>query len=254
MQFTKAIVRIPCERMTEGLSSSGFGKPDYIKAIMQHEKYVQALKDCGLEVIVLPPVNDFPDSSFVEDTALLTPAVAVITLPGAPSRKGETRDMQSIISCFYNHIEFIREPGTLEAGDVMMVGSHFFIGLSERTNIEGASQLISILEHYVMTASVVEIADMLHLKSGVSYLENGNLLATKHFHELAEFKKMNIIPVAEHESYAANSLWINGSVLVPEGYPETLENISNAGYETIILDVSEFRKLDGGVSCLSLRF
>lgn len=87
MLFTKAIVRIPCERMTEGLSSSGFGKPDYSKAIMQHEKYVQALEDCGLEVIVLPSDNDFPDSTFVEDTALLTPVVAVITLPGAPSRR-----------------------------------------------------------------------------------------------------------------------------------------------------------------------
>ena len=254
MQFTKAIVRIPCERMTEGLSSSGFGKPDYSKAIMQHEKYVQALEDCGLEVIVLPSDNDFPDSTFVEDTALLTPVVAVITLPGAPSRKGEIRDMQSIIGRFYNHIEFIRAPGTLEAGDVMMVGSHFFIGLSERTNTDGASQLISILDKHGMTASVIEIADMLHLKSGVSYLENENLLATKHFHDLTEFRKMNIIPVPEHEGYAANSLWINGSVLVPEGSPETLENIGKAGYETIILDVSEFRKLDGGLSCLSLRF
>ena len=253
MRFTKAITRIPCERITEGLSSSGLGKPDYSKAIMQHEQYVRALKDCGLEVTVLPPDNDFPDSTFVEDTALLTPAVAIITRPGAPSRKGETWDMQSIIGRFYNHIEFIRAPGTLEAGDVMMVGKHFYIGLSERTNMDGAGQLISILEHYGMTASVVEIADMLHLKSGVSYLENGKLLATKHFPELAEFRKMNILPVPEHESYAANSLWINGSVLVPEGYPETLENISKAGYETIILDVSEFRKLDGGMSCLSLR-
>ena len=92
MRFTRAIVRIPCERIAEGLSSSGFGKPDYSKAIMQHEKYVRALEDCGLEVIVLPPDNDFPDSTFVEDTALLTPVVAVITLPGAPSRKGEIRE------------------------------------------------------------------------------------------------------------------------------------------------------------------
>ena len=254
MQFTKAIARIPCERMTEGLSSSGLGKPDYSKAIMQHEKYVQALKNCGLEVTVLSPDNDFPDSTFVEDTALLTPTVAVITRPGAPSRKVETRNMHTIISYFYNHIEFIQAPGTLEAGDVMMVDSHFFIGLSVRTNTDGAGQLIQILKKHGMTASVVEITDMLHLKSGVSYLDNGNLLATKHFHDLTEFRKMNIIPVPEQEIYAANSLWINGTVMVPEGYPETLENISKAGYETIILDVSEFRKLDGGLSCLSLRF
>jgi dimethylargininase len=135
-----------------------------------------------------------------------------------------------------------------------MTGNHFYIGLSERTNIDGASQLISILKKYGMTATVVEIANMLHLKSGVSYLENENLLATKHFHELIEFRKMNIIPVPEHESYAANSLWINETVLVAEGFPLTLDNIRKAGYKAIVLDMSEFRKLDGGLSCLSLRF
>ena len=177
MQFTKAIVRTPCKRIIEGLSTAGLGLPDYDLALQQHSKYVKALEACGLEVTVLPPDNDYPDSTFVEDTALLTPAMAVITNPGAPSRSGEVREMEEIITRFYDKIEHIRPPGTLEAGDVMMAGSHYFIGLSERTNIEGANQLEHILKNHGMTASIIEISGMLHLKSGVSYLENNTLLA-----------------------------------------------------------------------------
>lgn len=254
MLFTKAIVRIPCENMTEGLSSTDLGKPEYSIALFQHQQYILALQSCGLAVSILPPDNNFPDSTFVEDAALLTPNVAIITNPGASSRKGEVQEMEKIIKDFYQDITHIRSPGTLEAGDVMMCGSHFYIGLSERTNQAGANQLISILQKNGMDGSVVEIADMLHLKSGVSYLENNTLLAVDAFQNHPAFTGFNIIPVSENESYAANSLWINDTVLVPDGYPKTLHNIQKAGYKTIVLDVSEFRKLDGGLSCLSLRF
>ena len=254
MQFTKAIVRTPCEKMIDGLSSADLGKPDYYLAMQQHQKYIQALKDCGLQVKVMLPDNEFPDSTFVEDTALLTAEVAIITNPGAESRKGEVKSIQEVIEEYYKKISFIRSPGTVEAGDVMMTGNHFYIGLSDRTNAEGAAQLTTLLEKYGMTASVVEIGKMLHLKSGVSYLENNMLLSVEHLDANPSFINMDIIPVPENESYAANSLWINDSVLVPEGYPVTLQNIITAGYETIVLDMSEFRKLDGGLSCLSLRF
>ena len=254
MRFTKAIVRTPCERITEGLSAVDLGKPDFRLALKQHEKYISALKDCGLDISILPPDNDFPDSTFVEDTALLTPAVAVITNPGAPSRKKEIESIREVIGSFYKTIECIRAPGTLEAGDVMMAGSHFYIGLSERTNAEGAQQLIRILETYGMTASVIEVSDMLHLKSGISFLENNILLAHISLVEHDALKGFKIIPVPEEEAYAANSLWINGNVLIPEGYPQTLHNIQIAGFKALLLDMSEFRKLDGGLSCLSLRF
>ncbi len=254
MQFTKAIVCTPCKRIIEGISTAGLGLPDYDLALQQHSKYVKALETCGLEVTVLPPDNDYPDSTFVEDTALLTPAVAVITNPGAPSRSGEVREMEETITRLYDKIEHIRPPGTLEAGDVMMAGSHYFIGLSERTNIEGANQLVHILKNHGMTASIIEISGMLHLKSGVSYLENNALLAVNALGKHPAFSHYDIIPVPDNEAYAANSLWINATVLVPEGFPETLQNIKKAGYNTIVLDMSEFRKLDGGLSCLSLRF
>lgn len=254
MRFTHAIVRTPCENFTEGISSANLGKPDYRLALGQHQDYINALRFCGLEVDILAPDNNYPDSTFVEDTALLCRFIAVITRPGADTRKGETREMQRFVQGYYENILIIDEPATLEAGDVMMAGDHFFIGLSERTNPAGAAQLIAILEDHGMTASTIEISGMLHLKSGISYLENNIFLATDTLRTHPEFLHRQIIPVPDHEAYAANSLWINGTVLVPHGYPVTLNNIRQAGYETIELDMSEFRKLDGGLSCLSLRF
>lgn len=254
MRFTRAIVRLPSISMVNGISSSDLGIPDHKLALHQHGKYVEAIKRCGLNVRILPADENFPDSTFVEDTALLTPDVAIITNPGAPSRQAEIHSMHKVIKEYYDHIEMIKHPGTLEAGDVMMVGSHFYIGLSERTNKDGAEQFIHILENNGMTGSLIEFSGMLHLKSGISYLEHNNLLAVDILTKHADFSKFNIIPVPEHESYAANSVWINGNVLTPSGYPETKKNLQNAGYETIVLDVSEFRKLDGGLSCLSLRF
>ena len=252
--FSHAIVRLPCQKITEGLSTAGLGLPDHRLALHQHGHYVEALERCGLELRILPADNRFPDSTFVEDTALLTTAVAIITNPGAGSRKGEIRSMQEVIRLYYDNLELIQPPGTLEAGDVMMCGDHFFIGLSERTNKAGAVQLKAILEKHGMTASFVEVPGILHLKSGVSYLEQNNLLAVRALADHPAFSGYDIIPVRDHEAYAANALWVNDTVLVAEGYPETLENIRAAGYETIELAMSEFRKVDGGLSCLSLRF
>ena len=188
MQFTNAIVRLPCKNMNAGLSASGLGIPDHSLALHQHGKYVEALRNCGLDVRILPADEDYPDSTFVEDTALLTPHVAIITNPGAPSRQGEVHSMQNVIKEYYDKIESIRVPGTLEAGDVMMTGGHYFIGLSERTNRIGAEQLKNILHSYDLTASVVDFSGMLHLKSGVSYLENNTMLLAEHLSGHPAFK------------------------------------------------------------------
>jgi dimethylargininase len=128
------------------------------------------------------------------------------------------------------------------------------VGISQRTNTQGAEQLIAFLEHNGMTGTRVPLKDMLHLKSGLSYLEQNHLLISGEFINhpaFADFKKIEVDP---DESYAANSLWVNSTVLVPAGFPLTLAKIKQAGYQTLTLDVSEFRKLDGGLSCLSLRF
>lgn len=252
--FRNAIVLSPSPAIINGLTSSNLGKPVYSLALEQHSKYIETLKQLGLKVRVLPGTDMFPDSTFVEDVAVCTPSCSVITSPGAKSRRGEISGISKVLEEYYSVIEMISLPGTLDAGDVMMVGNHFFIGISSRTNNEGADQLIKILHKYKMTGSKIYINKMLHLKSGVSYLENGNILVCGEFVKIKEFESYNIIKVDEDESYSANSLWINGKVLVPEGFPKTRRKIERSGYETIALNVSEFRKVDGGLSCLSLRF
>ncbi len=252
--FKHAIVRTPCPEMIHGITSAKLGKPDHTLALDQHKEYVEALRSLGLEITILEPDGRFPDSTFVEDVALCTVGLSVITNPGAASRKGEQDDMERVIGSFYDTLEYIEAPGTLEAGDVMMVGHHFYIGISDRTNHAGADQLIHILENHQMTGEKIEIKQLLHLKSGTSYLEDNNLLIRNELYNHPAFKTFRKIKVGGYEGYAANSLWMNGTVLVPAGFPITLRNIEQAGYPTITLDVSEFEKLDGGLSCLSLRF
>ena len=253
-QFTKAIVRTPCKSIVRGLTSANLGKPEYDKALEQHQEYVKALQRCGLEVTTLPADERYPDSTFVEDTALLTPHCAIFTSPSAESRKGEVNIIRETITSFYNTIETIKPPGTVEAGDIMMVGNIFYIGLSERTNEEGANQMISILRHYGMDGNSINMDEMLHLKTGLSYIENNYLLITKEFFHEPEFKQFKQLKVNSDEAYAANSVWINDKVLVPQGFSNTKAMIESAGYETIVVDTSEFCKVDGGLSCLSLRF
>jgi dimethylargininase len=252
--FSNAIVRTPGSSLKMGLSSSLQGRPDHLIALKQHEIYISHLKALGLKVRVLPPDEKFPDSTFIEDAALCTPACAVITSPGAISRRGETEGMDRILADYFKNVERIKLPGTLEAGDVMMAGKSYFIGLSGRTNLEGADQLILILEKYGYAGIKVPLNDLLHLKSGVSYIENNNILASGELIDSPFFSYFNRIHIDDNEQYSANSLWINGTVLVPEGYPGTMKKIEAAGYKTIAVDVSEFRKVDGGLSCLSLRF
>jgi dimethylargininase len=247
-------VRTPCRRIAKGLTSADLGRPDYDKALWQHGEYVEALKTCGLDVTVLPADDRYPDSVFVEDTAVLTARCAVLTHPGAKSRRGEVDAVREAIAGFYETVEEIKPPGTLEGGDVMGVEEVYYIGLSKRTNAAGARQLVDILRRYGMEGAPIAIDDLLHLKTGVNYIDRNCLLITGEFLQEAAFRSFRQIRVDPREAYAANCLWLNGTVLVPQGFPETRTRIEAAGYETIAVDVSEFRKLDGGLSCLSLRF
>lgn len=253
--FKQAITRTPCRALTAGISASGLGTPIYEHALEQHHAYVRALQACGLDVTVLPPAEEFPDSVFVEDAALCTPYCAVITRPGASSRRGEAELIAPALQRVYDNVERIVEPGTLDAGDVMMVGSHYYIGNSDRTNADGARQLIAILNKHGLTGSIIEMpSDVLHLKTGLAYLENNHLLAAGAFVTKPEFARYNVIEVPQSEGYAANCIWINDAVVMPAGYPRTRDTIAALGYKLIEVDTSEYRKLDGGVSCLSLRF
>ncbi|TYB30626.1 MAG: N(G),N(G)-dimethylarginine dimethylaminohydrolase [Candidatus Mcinerneyibacterium aminivorans] len=253
--FNKVIVKVPPESMINGISSNQDEKPIYSKALKQHEEYVKALGRCNVSMISrLAKQEKYPDSCFVEDTAVVTEKCAVITNPGTKSRKGEIGEVESELKKYYNSIEYIKKPGTLDGGDVMRVDNHFYIGLSKRTNEEGAEQLINILNKYGYSGSQIKVKNYLHLKTGISYLKNNNILATKDFVNHPAFKSFNLLEVPGNEEYAANSIWVNNKVIMPGGYPETKKLVEDAGYEVLTVDVSEFRKLDGGVSCLSIRF
>jgi dimethylargininase len=252
--FTHAIVRQIGRNFVNGLSTANLGRPDYDITLVQHRAYVNALQKCGVEVTILEPDDDFPDSTFVEDTAVVTNKCAVITNPGAPSRKGEIVHMRAVLSKFFETLENIQAPGTLDGGDVLQVDNHFYIGLSTRTNLEGAKQLAEILRKYGYTSTIVPLKRFLHLKTGVAYLGNGDLVVAGEFIDSELFRDFNRIIVDSDEEYAANCIRVNDFVIMPKGYEKTKYKIRNAGYSVIELEMSEFQKLDGGLSCLSLRF
>lgn len=254
MTYNKAIVKIPASTFPGGITGANLGTPDMDIVLNQHHEYIRILENCGLELFILDPDPDHPDSTFVEDTAVLTKYFAVITNPGALSRRSEVHNIEAEINKHYKDVEHISPPGTLDGGDVLMVRTHFIIGISERTNIHGADQLIRILNKYGLTGEHITISNLLHLKSGVNYLENNTLLMSDIFKEHSAFKDYQKIIVPASESYAANSLWVNGKVIVPKGFHKTKKSIKEHGYETLETGMSEFRKLDGGLSCLSLRF
>jgi len=252
--FKQAIVRKPCKNFQFGISTSNLGKPDYQKVLLQHSKYIEALKKCNLSVLELDEDNRFPDSTFVEDTAIVNKKFAVITNLGAKSRQGENIDISDKLKIFYDNVESIGKPGTLEGGDVMKVEEHYYIGLSNRTNNEGANQLMRILRRYGYSSSKIPLKKVLHLKTGISYLGDAILLVSGEFKNHPDFRKFNLIEVQESEAYATNSIRINEYVLIPEGHENLKKQILNFNFKVIELEMSEFEKMDGGLSCLSLRF
>jgi len=252
--FKNTIVKLPGATYINGLTTSNLGKPVLEKALEQHQAYIEALKTCGVEVTVLPSNDEFPDSTFVEDTAVLTSKFAVISNPGAPTRNSEIRDMEPVIKSFYDKIYYIQSPGTLDGGDILQIEDHFYIGLSARTNLEGAQQLKAILEKENYQATIVKLDKFFHLKTGIAYLGDQTIVVAGEFIDHPDFQSYKKIIVPPEEEYAANCIRVNDYVMIPAGFPKTVQAVKNAGYQTIELEMSEFRKLDGGLSCLSLRF
>jgi dimethylargininase len=165
--FKYAITRKPGRNFAEGLTTANLGKPEYDRIIVQHQAYINTLRELGLEVTVLDPLPDYPDAYFVEDVAVIAPEVAVLTNPGADSRKGEVAHIESALNQF-RKIEKVT--GALEGGDVMCVEDHYYIGISPRTSEDGADQLGRILEKYGHTWSTVPVVKHIHLKTSVNYL------------------------------------------------------------------------------------
>ena len=282
--FSKAIVRPPSRTFAEGLTTAGLGAPDYHRALEQHAAYGAALEECGLELIRLEADERHPDSCFVEDAAVIAESSAdyadsksddlraariqaILTRPGAPSRQEEVVSMRSELARLFPSLCEIRSPGTLDGGDVCEAGPHFFIGISERTNEDGARELAEILTTYGYTSSFVDIrtrardarataraTSLLHLKSGVAYLRDKTLVITDTLAYREEFHEYDLLRVEPGEEYAANCIEVNGRVLIAAGHPRFAKKLCELGYETMELEMSEFQKMDGGLSCLSIRW
>ena len=255
--FRRAIVRPPAPNFADGLTTVDLGAPDVAKALAQYDRYCEALERCGLELVRLLADPRHPDSTFVEDTAILTPNGAVLTRPGAPSREGEVAAIEESISWFFPDPARIEAPGTVDGGDICEAGTHFFIGLSERTNEAGARQLAAHLHRMGFTSETVDIrgvAGILHLKSGIAALDEGRLVVIDALAAHPAFRGYELVRVDPAENYAANCVRVNDAVLVAAGYPKFESSVRALGLTTIALDMSEFAKMDGGLSCLSLRF
>jgi dimethylargininase len=244
------------------LSGGAEGPPDVDLALEQHARYVQALRDRGLEVIQMPPDEAYPDGTFVEDTAIVTERGAVLTCPGAPSRRGEVQSVAHCLRNYYAQRQAIEAPGTVDGGDVCEADGHFLIGLSARTNEQGAGQLAEHLGRWGYASSIIDIrtkAALLHLKSGIAYLGGSLWVADGAIEgDIRSCKGVDgasrIVVVPPSEGYAANCVRVNDAVFVPAGYPLMRAALEERGCRVISIDVSEFRKMDGGLSCLSLRF
>jgi len=255
--FRYAIVRKPAATFTNGLTTANLGKPEMSSVLHQHTAYCEALKQCGLTLTTLEADDRYPDSTFVEDTAVLTNKSAIITNPGADSRKGEVVDIHSTLSRFYQNIDVIEPPGTLDGGDICEAGCRFFIGISERTNEEGGRQLARLLAKEGYGTVFVDIRGMkelLHLKSGIACVGDDTLVLIEALADRPEFKEYNIMRVKPEENYAANCIQVNDAIFIAEGYPHFKSALELRGYRVIALNMSEFQKMDGGLSCLSLRF
>ena len=257
MKFTHAIVRPPAPSFADGITSSGLGPPDLPLALKQHEAYCRTLERLGLSLVRLPADPKFPDSTFVEDAAIVTRQGAILSRPGAPSRAGEVTAVGEALCRWFPELDRIKSPGTVDGGDICEAGPHFFIGLSERTNEAGAAQLARWLAARGFESSVIDIRRMsgiLHLKTGLSWLGGVRLIAWPELAGHEALRAWEVMEVPRGEEYAANCIRVNDTLLVAGGFPKTAALLRSLGHDVAELEMSEYRKMDGGLSCLSVRW
>jgi len=259
MHFTRAITRTPGDDFAQGLTQSTLGTPDLALTRKQHAAYCEALRSLGLEVMVLPPEQGMPDGTFVEDTAVMLRDAVVITRPGTEQRQMEIESMEAVMAGLppeagINAIHHILAPGTVEGGDVMEINGHFYVGISERTNEEGARQLGKYIEASGASWTPVPVVKGLHLKTSVNFLGHNTLVVTEPFKNLPELASFKKIVLPEELLPAANCIRFGPKLLMAAGYPDVRQQYEALGLSIIELDMSEYTKMDGGLSCLSLRF
>ena len=222
-------------------------------ARVQHREYEMALRELGCEVVTLPAEPDLPDAVFVEDMALVFDEVAIVTRPGADSRRPEAESIARALSP-YRPPFTIEAPGTLDGGDVLSVGKTVYIGLSSRSNRSAVEQTQKFLAPYGYTVKGVEVTGCLHLKSAVTQVSEDTLLINPAWVNRSIFGGMKFIEVDESEPSAANAVWIDNMVIFPSGFPRTQQRLEEAGLRLKIVDATEVAKAEGAVTCCSLIF
>jgi dimethylargininase len=226
---------------------------DVARAIEQHGRYLAALRELGAEVITLNAEPGMPDGMFVEDPAVVVDEAAVITRMGAESRRREGERLSTVLARF-RKLRWIREPATLEGGDVLRIGRTLYVGLSGRTNQAGFDQFAQLLQPLGYTVQAVPVHGCLHLKSGCCSLGERVLLANRAWIDTSPFQGFEIVDVPIEESGAANVLSIGNTALIPASFPRTAELVAKLGFQVRALDISELQKAEAALTCCSLLF
>lgn len=226
---------------------------DYELAAWQHRNYCQTLRSAGLDVMELDVNSDYPDSVFIEDTAVVMDELAIIARPGVQNRCGETAGIEPELRK-YRIIKKIKAPGTLEGGDVMMMNRDIFIGITSRTNLAGIEQFRKFVMPFGYRVHAVEVNHCLHLKSACTPLDEKTILANTRLISRVSFNGYKIIPVSKDEPAAANCLNLNQTIYLAANFPKTVDILRSHGYTVETIDISELRKAEGALTCSSIIF
>ena len=254
IRFTDAVVRAPADSVANGLRIADSGDPDPGRFRDEHNAYCAALRAAGVYVHELAPLDAYPDSVFVEDPALVLPQGAIMLRPGTASRRGEADALADDLAQWMPIRHRISE-GAIDGGDVLITGREVVVGLSDRTDHAGFAALAAILAEWDYPARLVEPpTGLLHLKTGCAILDRRTVLAIPSLASSDVFAEYEIVPVPQGEYAAANAIRVNDHVIVAAGYPRTAEQLRQAGYTVNTVPVTQAARIDGGLSCMSLRF
>lgn len=251
-KITRVITRGASDRFSKALSHHGSSATiDLALARLQHNAYMKTLERMGAVVECVPSSAEYPDCCFIEDCALVAGGVALITQPGAPSRRGETTAVKEHLQRLLPTVEMLGS-ATLDGGDCLITDTHIFVGLSKRTNYEGYLKVKEVFRAKGFEVLSVEVEEHLHLKCVCSYLGDGTVLLAEGTVNPTRLGPHKIVTIPPEETYAANCVAFNGYALIPHGFPKTKESLIQNGFNTFEIDTSEFKKADGSLTCLSL--
>jgi dimethylargininase len=252
--FARALVRSPARSVTSGLRGHGGEGPSYEGVAREHRLYIAALADAGVSVEILPSLEEFPDSIFIEDPALVFPEGAILLRPGAPTRLGEALALRSELTSRFDETQALDE-GFVDGGDVLNLGARILIGVSARTNEAGAHRLARLLGKFGRRAEVVVTPPgVLHFKTDCALVDHETVLSTPRLARSGVFEGLRVIETAPGEERSANALRVNGDLLFSEGHDRTAERLSGIGARLVPLPTSQIARIDAGLSCMSLRW